>query len=181
MRDSPHAYEPQPEAADARRPALSMLRGVIARLPQFPPSAASALMLNVVLHDVLTAPALDAARGKLVRVEIPDVGLTLSYRVHHTGVAASGNDFPDVTITADSGALWALVSGREDADMLFFSRRLVMSGDTELGLLIRNTLDAIDRTKVLRPRLPTPRELAGALRETLDVPFRTITRAARHH
>jgi predicted lipid carrier protein YhbT len=139
------------------------------------------LLLNVVLHDVLNGPDLDPARNKLVRVDIPDVGLGLSYRVHDTGVAATGNEVPDVTITADSDALWSLVTGREDADMLFFSRRLVMTGDTELGLLIRNTLDAIDRTKVLRPRLPTPKELAGALRHTLDVPCRTITRAARQH
>lgn len=174
-------HEPHPETARLPGPALSVLRSVIARLPQFPPSAATALMLNVLLHDVLSGPELDLARSKLVRVEIPDVGVSLSYRVHGTGVAASGNETPDVTITADTSALWALVTGREDADMLFFSRRLVMTGDTELGLLIRNTLDAIDRSKVLRPRLPTPRELAGALRRTLDVPSRTITRAARHY
>jgi len=136
-------------------------------------------MLNVVLRDVLNGPELDPARNKMVRVDIPDIGLGLSYRVHNSGVAASGDEVPDVTITADSDALWSLITGREDADMLFFSRRLVMTGDTELGLLIRNTLDAIDRTRVLRPRLPTPRVLAGALRQTLDVPFRTITRAAR--
>jgi predicted lipid carrier protein YhbT len=164
-----------------QRSPLSLLRGVISRLPQFPPSAASAFLLNVVLHDVLNGPELDPARNKLVRVDIPDVGLGLSYRVHDTGVAATGNEVPDVTITADSDALWSLVTGREDADMLFFSRRLVMTGDTELGLLIRNTLDAIDRTKVLRPRLPTPKALAGALRQTLDVPCRTVTRAARQH
>lgn len=160
---------------------LSLLRGIVTRLPQFPPSAATALMLNVLLREVLAGPELDPARGRLVRVEIPDVGLALSYRVHQTGVAASGNDMPDVTITADSDAMWSLVTGREDADMLFFSRRLVMTGDTELGLLIRNTLDAIDRSKVLRPRLPRPSELAAALRETLDVPCTAITRAARHH
>ena len=178
---TPYTHELPPDATHTHRSALSLLRGVISRLPQFPPSAATAFMLNVVLRDVLNGPELDAARNKLVKVEIPDVGLSLSYRVHNTGVAASGNDIPDVTITADSNALWSLVTGREDADMLFFSRRLVMSGDTELGLFIRNTLDAIDRTKVLRPRLPTPGELAGALRQTLDVPCRTITRAARHH
>jgi predicted lipid carrier protein YhbT len=177
-----HKHEGPVDAARTRRslPAF-LLRGIVSRLPQFPPSAATAFVLNVVLHDVLNGPELEPARNKLVRVDIPDVGLTLSYRVHDTGVAASGNEAPDVTITADSDALWSLLTGREDADMLFFSRRLVMTGDTEFGLLIRNTLDAIDRTKLLRPRLPTPRELASALRHTLDVPIRTITRAGRRH
>ena len=32
----------------------------------------------------------------------------------------------------------------EDPDTLFFSRRLSMEGDTELGLLVKNTLDAIE-------------------------------------
>ena len=176
---TPYSHEVRVDADNSRRSPLTLLRGVIARLPQFPPSAATAFMLNVVLRDVLNGPELDPARNKMVRVDIPDIGLGLSYRVHNSGVAASGDEVPDVTITADSDALWSLITGREDADMLFFSRRLVMTGDTELGLLIRNTLDAIDRTRVLRPRLPTPRELAGALRQTLDVPFRTITRAAR--
>jgi predicted lipid carrier protein YhbT len=175
-----YTHELPPDTPQPGRSPLSALRGIVSRLPQFPPSAATAFMLNVALHDVLNGPELDPARNKLVKVEIPDLGLVLSYRVHNTGVAASGNDMPDVTITADSDAMWALVTGREDADMLFFSRRLVMSGDTELGLFIRNTLDAIDRNKVLRPRLPSPRELMSALRQTLDAPCKTITHAARH-
>ena len=31
---------------------------------------------------------------------------------------------------------------KEDPDTLFFSRRLCMEGNTELGLLVKNTLDA---------------------------------------
>jgi O2-independent ubiquinone biosynthesis accessory factor UbiT len=179
MMMSPDADDRQP--APAMRSAFSLLRAVIARLPQYPPSAATALVLNLMLRELLSGPELAPARDKLVRVEITDLGLTLSYRVHSTGVAASTAGTPDVTIAADSAALWALVNGREDADMLFFSRRLVMTGDTELGLFIRNTLDAIDRSRILRLRLPAPAELAGALRNTLDVPHRPVTRAARRH
>ncbi|HLV27960.1 MAG TPA: SCP2 sterol-binding domain-containing protein, partial [Burkholderiaceae bacterium] len=43
-----------------------------------------------------------------------------------------------------------LIQRGEDPDTLFFSRRLVMEGDTELGLLVKNTLDALDMD-VLRP------------------------------
>ena len=32
----------------------------------------------------------------------------------------------------------------EDPDTLFFSRRLMMEGDTELGLVVKNTLDALE-------------------------------------
>jgi predicted lipid carrier protein YhbT len=53
--------------------------------------------------------------------------------------------------------LGRLAARKEDPDTLFFSRRLVMEGDTELGLLIKNTLDAIDGTLFdrLRPRRRT--------------------------
>ena len=36
-----------------------------------------------------------------------------------------------------------LERGEEDPDRLFFERALVMEGDTELGLVLKNTLDAI--------------------------------------
>ena len=37
-----------------------------------------------------------------------------------------------------------LARRQEDPDTLFFSRRLSMEGDTELGLLVKNTMDAIE-------------------------------------
>ena len=36
-----------------------------------------------------------------------------------------------------------LVRGVDDADRLFFERALVMEGDTEYGLVLKNTLDAV--------------------------------------
>lgn len=35
-------------------------------------------------------------------------------------------------------------AGRKDPDMLFFQRRLVVEGDTELGLAVKNLLGAIE-------------------------------------
>jgi len=32
----------------------------------------------------------------------------------------------------------------EDPDTLFFNRKLVIEGDTELGLIVKNLLDSID-------------------------------------
>jgi predicted lipid carrier protein YhbT len=48
-----------------------------------------------------------------------------------------------------------LLTRREDPDALFFSRRLVSEGDTELGLTVKNLLDALDPDTVLN-RLPLP-------------------------
>ncbi len=46
----------------------------------------------------------------------------------------------------------ALALRREDPDTLFFTRRLVMTGDTELGLIVKNLLDAIDWSRLPRLR-----------------------------
>ena len=55
-------------------------------------------------------------------------------------------------IRARSAALLRLVRGQDDADRLFFERALVMQGDTEFGLMIKNTLDAIG--PLWAPRAP---------------------------
>ena len=38
---------------------------------------------------------------------------------------------------------WRLARGLDDPDRLFFDRVLMMEGDTELGLLLKNSLDAM--------------------------------------
>ncbi|NJM12887.1 MAG: hypothetical protein HC889_14355 [Synechococcaceae cyanobacterium SM1_2_3] len=46
-----------------------------------------------------------------------------------------------------SGAIYdflALATRRQDSDTLFFSRRVVMEGDTALGLELKNWLDGAD-------------------------------------
>jgi len=47
----------------------------------------------------------------------------------------------DATLRAPLADLIALAEGRVDGDALFFSRRLHLSGDTELVLAFRNALD----------------------------------------
>lgn len=49
-----------------------------------------------------------------------------------------------MAIAASARDFMLLARRLEDPDTLFFSRRLVMEGDTELGLLVKNTLDALD-------------------------------------
>jgi predicted lipid carrier protein YhbT len=48
---------------------------------------------------------------------------------------------------------WRLAADDEDADTLFFERELSMEGDTEYGLLLKNTLDSIGPMvpQMLRP------------------------------
>ena len=56
---------------------------------------------------------------------------------------ARGGGEVALRIRARTDALWRLTRGEDDADRLFFERALVMEGDTEYGLVLKNTLDAI--------------------------------------
>lgn len=88
------------------------------------------------------AEALAPLRGKVLRLELKELGtgpqLTL---IGPFLLPAFGR--ADVTIRAKIEDYVALALRREDPDSLFFSRRIVVEGDTETGLALKNALDAL--------------------------------------
>jgi predicted lipid carrier protein YhbT len=67
--------------------------------------------------------------------------------------------------------LMLLASRLEDADTLFFHRRLQLTGDVELGLLVRNLLDQLPWETLPRPlrtALEGGARLARAAREARE-------------
>lgn len=81
-------------------------------------------------------------RGKVLRLEIAGLGCGPQLTLDAIGLRpALGR--PDVTIRASLADYAALALRREDADTLFFTRRLVIEGDTALGLELKNALDAL--------------------------------------
>ena len=131
------------------------LRAVFTRLPQYPASAAFAAMLTLWLGKHLNTSALPELTGRTIRVQVSDLGLALIFAATRDGfVPCAGRD-ADVTLTATAQDFLLLAQRREDPDTLFFARRLAMEGDTELGLLVKNTLDALDPA-VMRFQLPAP-------------------------
>ncbi len=120
------------------------LRKILRALPPQPPSFVLARLLDRVLLPRLDSPTRAAWSGRVVQLDLDDLGLRLRMRLDARGfgVAPAGAS-PAVTVRSTSAALWRLVRGVDDADRLFFERALVMEGDTEFGLLLKNTLDAI--------------------------------------
>jgi predicted lipid carrier protein YhbT len=86
--------------------------------------------------------ALQPLRGKVLRLEIAGLGFGPQFTLDAIGLRPAFGK-PDVTIRASLADYLALALRREDPDTLFFSRRLVLEGDTELGLALKNALDAI--------------------------------------
>jgi len=50
----------------------------------------------------------------------------------------------DVTFKANGDDLLLIADRREDPDTLFFQRRLLIEGDTELGLAVKNLIDSVE-------------------------------------
>ena len=123
-------------------------------LPEAPPAHMLALALNAgIRFGLVSRGALEPLQGKTVSLEASDLGTRV--RVAYDGSrfkAYSGSAPADVTVRSTASGFLALALRREDPDTLFFTRRLVMTGDTELGLVVKNALDAIDWS-----RLPLPR------------------------
>jgi predicted lipid carrier protein YhbT len=101
--------------------------------------------------------------GRRYAIRVKDLGLSLHFTVTQRGFAPD-NGAAELTISATARDFMLLLTRREDPDTLFFSRRLVSEGDTELGLSVKNLLDAVDPETVLR-RLPSP--LARAAKRLL--------------
>jgi len=141
-----------------------LLGRINARLPQLPPTLGLVAALNLALGRALPREALEPLTGKLVCLRVTDGGLTLLFTLTPKGFrpAVSGAK-PDLLISATARDFLALALREEDPDTLFFNRRLLMEGDTDLGLLVKNTLDAVDWPR-FEPRLLSPFELAAKVR-----------------
>ncbi|MBB5016412.1 ubiquinone anaerobic biosynthesis accessory factor UbiT [Rehaibacterium terrae] len=110
-------------------------------------------LLEAVMQRVLAGPlaegALDFLRGRRLGIEVSDLQLRWVVSLHdgrlHT--CARGEE-AEATVRGSATDLLLLASRLEDADTLFFQRRLVLTGDTELGLTTRNTLDRLPWERV---------------------------------
>lgn len=50
----------------------------------------------------------------------------------------------DVSFSASGDDLLLIAARKEDPDSLFFQRRLIIEGDTELGLEVKNLIDSVE-------------------------------------
>ncbi|HEY4997594.1 MAG TPA: SCP2 sterol-binding domain-containing protein, partial [Usitatibacter sp.] len=127
---------------------MRQVRSLLPRLARFPGSAALAAALNVCLRPALSADVRERLRGKRVEIAVTDWGMRLFFKSTAAGfVPLLGLAESDLRILATAHDFGALAAGEEDADTLYFNRRLVVEGDTELALLVKNTLDALEEVK----------------------------------
>lgn len=117
------------------------------RLPQWPHALALVAGLNAALKmKLLPAGELALLEDKLFRVRVNDTGGEATY-TYHNGLfrpVFRPQREPDLAFAANLSAYLQLLARQEDPDTLFFKRELEITGDTELGLVVKNMLDAIE-------------------------------------
>lgn len=139
------------------------VKRLLSLLPAHPGSRIFATLLNAAVSKHLPQDVRDALARRHLRLAVDDAGLCFDFAWKGKGFVASRQAAgPDLVIRATLHDFGLLAARKEDPDTLFFSRRLVMEGDTELGLLIKNTLDAIDGP-VFDPAWLAPRDLLQQL------------------
>jgi len=121
--------------------------------------------MNAMFVKLLEAGELEFLAERVINVIVSDAELRFSVRLDRNklraGVEASE---ADLTIEGTVYTFLLLATRKEDADTLFFRRQLKTSGDTELGLYVKNFLDGLEPET-----LPYHRTIDAVLRKSLAV------------
>lgn len=134
-------------------PALVARIGV--HLPQWPHAMTLTAGLNAAAKmNLLPMDSLELLEGRSFLVEVLDTGgrACFTYRAGLFRPLFSAPLTPDLSFRANLSAFMQLLARQEDPDTLFFNRELSIEGDTELGLIVKNMLDAVEWPQL--PKLP---------------------------
>ena len=124
------------------------LAKAIAALPPWPASSAFAAACNLATWPSLKELDWTHVQGRRFCVAVKDMGLRLHFSLRANGFHSERNGPADVTFTATAQDFARLALRLEDPDTLFFNRRLLIEGDTDLGLTVKNMLDAVELERV---------------------------------
>ncbi len=124
---------------------------------------------HFVLYQVkrLSQPFIDEGEidfldDKVVKVEIPELAahwyftkignqLVMLEEMEALSLSSSSSPQPDVVFSGSINALVLMASQKVDPDTLFFNRQLQITGDTELGLEVKNLFDQFDLERLDKP------------------------------
>ncbi|WP_428243336.1 ubiquinone anaerobic biosynthesis accessory factor UbiT [Gynuella sp.] len=121
-----------------------------------PVSLQSRLVSSVVtqcFRQQLAEDEFDFLQGRWVTIELTDAAMCWSFTVdeHQHFLMRPGQTQSESRIKGPIRAFLKLMSRTVDPDTLFFQRELVISGDTELGLAVKNLFDSIEPEDLPNP------------------------------
>lgn len=108
-------------------------------------------LLRWQFQQALAEGELDFLESRWLGIEISDLELRWTVTVDNGQLRVEDNSNCDVWFRGDANDLLLIAARRQDPDTLFFQRRLHIEGDTELGLEVKNLMDAIDLESMPKP------------------------------
>jgi len=94
---------------------------------------------------------LEFLEGRWLSIEVRDLGLKWFTSLQDNKLLVREDAPADVSFSASANDLLMIAARKQDPDTLFFQRRLVIEGDTELGLYVKNLMDAIELDAMPKP------------------------------
>ena len=125
--------------------AVGLLRRPLRFLPYRLQRAFLEPLLNHLFREPLVEGELDFLAGKPLRIDIRDLGLCWQLDARDGRLAlVDAGDPAAVRVSGNVLEFLLLASREEDPDTLFFQRRLVIEGETAIGLQLKNLLDRME-------------------------------------
>ena len=120
------------------------------KLPQWPHTLAFVAGLNTLVKaKLLPEDSLALLEGRSFQIDILDTGhcVLFSFRGGLFRPLFTAPETSDLVFRANLSAFLQLALRQEDPDTLFFNRTLIIEGNTELGLVVKNMVDAMEWPK----------------------------------
>lgn len=150
----------------------ALLKIPLRRLPHRVQGPVLEQLLNRVLAEPLQRGDLNFLTGARLRVMVADLDYGLTLTLDGGRLCSLPAAEADVVIRGKLQDLIRLSTGEQDPDTLFFQRRLLITGDTELGLACKNLLDGLDPARQPAWFRRTLALMAGIVRQA-DMAART--------
>ena len=106
---------------------------------------------------------LDFLENRWLKIEVTDLQLIWFVSLIENKLVVSREEIADVSFIGNANDLIMIATRRQDPDTLFFQRRLIVEGDTELGLYVKNLMDSIELETMPKPLRITLEKLADLI------------------
>ncbi|WP_051560436.1 ubiquinone anaerobic biosynthesis accessory factor UbiT [Marinobacterium jannaschii] len=135
------------------RPDLSSLKShfatrVISKTESALPFRLKQTLLEKALNEAFQQPLADNEfyflEGRQLGLEFSDLEIKIIISCEGERLIVCDGDQADAWIKGQARDFLQLANRELDPDTLFFQRRLLIEGNTELGLAVKNLLDSID-------------------------------------
>lgn len=133
-------------------------------------------LVNKLFHEPVEEGDFDFLENRCLKIQITDLELNFHVSFDGEKLQVGGARHYDVEFRGSAKAFMLLATRQEDPDTLFFQRSLMIEGDTELGLGVKNLLDSLD----LEELLPERWFKAVALVQRIPLTTKPFTTQQRH-